>query len=133
MRRHRQHALAVRRLGTPGEAQHLRLRRTINVRVQQADACALRNQRQRQIYRSGGFADPTLARRNCYYVLHAGYELYPALHAMRNDFAGDIDLHSANTRYAFELVDHLLAGWSLSRFLPGIRARCPATHHCRRC
>ena len=27
---------------------------------------------------------------------------------MRNDFAGDVDLHSANTRYAFELVNHLL-------------------------
>ena len=75
------------RLGLAGDAQHLRLRRAVDVGVEHADAGALGRQRQRQVDRGGGLADAALAGGHGDDVLHAGDQLDAALHGVRDDLA----------------------------------------------
>ena len=91
--RHRLHAvrlqrlerLAVRRLGPAGDAEHRRLRRTVDVRVEHAHRRAFRGERERQVDGGRRLAHAALAARHRDDVLHARHELHAALHRMRDD------------------------------------------------
>ena len=72
-------ALAVRRGGPLArEAQHERLARTVDVRIEQADPRALRRPGQREIDRDGGLADAALAGGDGHDVADAGQRLQAA-------------------------------------------------------
>jgi hypothetical protein len=82
---HRLKRLAVRRIRAAGNAQHLRLRRTVDVGIEQADVGALGSQRQRQVHGRRTLADAALAGRHGDDVLDAGQQLHAALHRVRHD------------------------------------------------
>ena len=77
---HRLKRFTVGRLRPAGDAQHLWLRRAIDVRVQDPDRRALSRQRQRQVDGGGRFADPTLARCHRNDVLDVGQRFDAALY-----------------------------------------------------
>jgi hypothetical protein len=102
---HRLQVLAVLRLGPAGDAQHHRLRRTVDVGVQDADRGSFGQQCEGEIDRRRRFAD-ALAGGDGDDVLDAGDQLHPALHSVRHDFGAHRD---ACTRRVgrFQRVDDL--------------------------
>jgi hypothetical protein len=93
------------RFGLVGDAQHLRLRRAVDVGIQQADVGALGGQRQRQVHRGGGLADAALAGGHGDDVLHLRNQLHAALHAVRDDLAMHVGGNVAGARDGLQLVD----------------------------
>ncbi len=106
---HRLQRLAVARLGLVGDAQHLRLRRPVDVRIQQTHVGALGRQRQRQVHRGGGLAHSALAGGHGDDVLHLRHQLDAALHAVRDDLAIHVGGNIARARDRLQLVDDALA------------------------
>ena len=82
---HRLHGLAVARGRAPGDAEHERLRRAVDVGVEHADGGALGGERQREVDRRGALAHAALARGHRDDVLDPRDELHAALHRVRDD------------------------------------------------
>ena len=82
---HRLHGLAVARFGPAVDAHHHRLARAVDVGVEDADACALGGERERQVDGGRALADAALARRDRDDVLHVRQQLDAALHRVRDD------------------------------------------------
>ena len=101
--------LAVPGLGTARDAEHHRLRRSVDVGIEHADLRALRGERQREIDGGGRLADTTLAARDRDDVLDAGHELDATLHRMRRDFLRHVDGDAPRARQRRERVDDQLA------------------------
>ncbi len=107
--------LAVGCFGLVGDAQHGRLRRTIDVGVEHANARAFGGQRQREVDGDGGLADAALAGSDRNDVLDVGDHLDATLHAVRNDLETDVDAGVADAVDAFERgLDLLLDGIQLA-------------------
>ncbi len=105
----RLHAFSVPGLGLGRDAEHLRLRRTIDIGIENADAGAFGSERESQVGRGGGLADAALAGRDGDDVLDARNQLHAALNAVRDDLGAHIDEYAADARQGLELVgDELL-------------------------
>ena len=101
--------LAVGRFGPPGDAQHHRLRRAVDVGVEHADLGALGRKRQCEIDGGGRLADAALAARHRDDVLDAGDQLDAALHRMRRDLLRHVDGDASRARQRDERIgDQLL-------------------------
>jgi hypothetical protein len=86
--------LAVRAGRAPaGQAQHPRLARAVNVRVEDSHLGALGVERERQVDGRRGFADPALAGGHRDDVADARERLQAGLHGARLDIPLDIDRH----------------------------------------
>ena len=134
VRLHRLERLAVVGLRAAGDAEHRRLRRPVDVGVEDADGGAFRRQREREVHRGGGLAHAALAARHGDDVLHAGHELHAALHRMRHDLRADRRRSrvpapgSARTASLHERLHRLvLALRRDSRAAVRPRRRCPLT------
>jgi hypothetical protein len=75
-----------------GQAEHLRLRRAVDVGVEQTDGGAFLGQRQRQIDRRRALADAALAGGDGDDVLHPGQRLQAALHGVGDDLDATLTL-----------------------------------------
>jgi hypothetical protein len=94
VRHERLEQLAVLGFGPPThEAEHRRLTRPIDIRIEQANAGALGRQREREIDGERRFADAALARRDGDDILDAFHRFQAVLHGMRLDRRADIDRH----------------------------------------
>jgi hypothetical protein len=91
---------AVLRFGPAGNAQHHRLRRSVDVGIEHADRCAFGSERQRQVDRRRRLAHAAFAAGNRNDVLDAGHQLDAALHSVRADAMADghSDLADAGQR-----------------------------------
>ncbi len=115
--RHRLHTVGLERLerlavlgfGPAGNAEHGRLRGTVNVRVENTDAGAFGRERERQVHRRGRLADAAFAARDRDYVLDAGNELHAALDGVRRDLVADAHRHLAHAGKRRELLLDKLA------------------------
>src|SRR5690606_5277805 len=74
--------LTVFRFGTPGDAEHRRLRGTVDVGIEYAYRRPLGRKGERQIDCGGGLSDAALPRGDGNDVLDSGNELYAALHGV---------------------------------------------------
>ena len=92
-----------------GDTQHLRLRRAIDVGIENTDAGAFLGQRQGQVDRRRALADAALAGGHGDDVLDARHQLDAELHRMGNDLAEDVGRHIADARQGAHGGDHLLA------------------------
>jgi hypothetical protein len=93
MRDERLEQLAVARLRPPPrEAQHARLARPVDVRVEQADLRALGGEREREIHGDGRLADAALAGSHGDQIIDAGQRLQAVLNSVRHDRARDREL-----------------------------------------
>ena len=89
-----------------GQTEHLRNRRAVDVGIQQAGACALLRQRQRQIDRRRAFADAALAGSHGDDVLHAGQGFERCLDGMGDNLETHIGIHAADPRHGRHRLFH---------------------------
>ena len=101
---HRLERLAVSGLGPTGDAEHHRLRGSIDIGIEHPDARSFRRERESQIHGCRRFSHPALAGGDRDDVLHPGNQLDPALHRVGNDLARDTDVHGAHAWDAAELA-----------------------------
>ncbi|KAG0192387.1 hypothetical protein DFQ28_009340 [Apophysomyces sp. BC1034] len=87
------------------DAEHHRLRRAINVRVQHANRRAFGRQRKRQVRGGGALADPALAGRDRDDIAHVRQQLHAALHRVRDDL---LRYRHAHADYAWHRAQRLL-------------------------
>ncbi len=104
--------------GRPVQSHHHLLGRAVDVGVQQADLSAFGGERQRQVYRSGGFAHPAFAGRHGDHVLHAGHQLDAGPHGVGDDLYLDVGADIAHAGDGLEFghdiapddIDHAFGG-----------------------
>ncbi len=82
-------------------AHHHRQARTIDIGVQQPDACAFCSQCQRQIDGHCALADPPLARGHGHNILDPGQQLHATLHRVRHNVGGNVDRYIGHARHRF--------------------------------
>ena len=93
----------------PGDAEHHRLRRAVDVGIEHADRRAFGRQRQREVDRGRAFAHPAFARSDRDDVAYAGDQLHAALHGVRDDFHRHVDADAADVRERLQLRGDLPA------------------------
>jgi len=88
-------------LGPSADAEHHRLRRSVNVGIEHAHARPFGGQRKARFTAVVDFPTPPLpdATATMFFTRN---ELDPALHRMGNDLARDADVHGAHARHAAE-------------------------------
>jgi hypothetical protein len=111
--------MAWMRFGPAADAEHDRLRRTVDVRVEDTHTRAFGRQRERKVDRGGALADAPLTGGNGDDVLDARDELDTSLHGMRNDLHLDIDGYACDTRDGLDRPRDLLPD-RLNLALPGV-------------
>ena len=95
----RLHGLAIEGLRLVfGDAEHLRLRRAIDVGIQDPHPGALGRECKREIDRRGALAHAALARSHGDDVLHPRHQLHALLHRVRHDVAADLEREFRNLR-----------------------------------
>ncbi len=128
---HRLEALAVLRFGPPGDAEHHRLRRAVDVGVEDADRGALGGEREREVHRGGALAHAALAGGHGDDVLDARHQLHAALHRVRHDLRAPRSRSTLPTPGLLQRRGHLRAGSARTGSCPDSRARCRAARRRR--